>query len=27
MRPIVGEPQPKRWKCEAAKSLISHCGF
>jgi site-specific recombinase XerD len=27
MRPIVGEPQPKRWKEEAGRSLLDHCGF
>ena len=27
MAPIVGEPQPKRWKGEGARTLLSHCGF
>lgn len=27
MSPIVGEPQPKRWKGEGAKTLLAHCGF
>ena len=27
MSPIVGEPQPKRWKDDAGRSLLAHCGF
>lgn len=27
MSPVVGEPQDKKWKGEAGKSLLAHCGL
>ena len=27
MLPITGDPQPKRWKGEGARTLLAHCGF